>query len=177
MLGSIARIAQRYVVVGPLASLYYYARSRAMIAPAARVQVTPRIQFGRGCIVKPYAIIRTHTGNIIFGDNCAVSCFNNLSSGDKDLVFGNGVRLGPGVVIIATNRKFRDRRVPITEQGVSHQGITIGDDVLVGANAVILDGCRIGKGAVIGAGSVVTGDVPEYAIMAGVPARPIGERQ
>lgn len=148
-----------------------------MIAPAARVQVTSHIRFGKGCVVKPYAIVKTHTGNITFGDNCAVSSFNHLSAGDKELIFGNGVRIGPGVVIIATTRNFRDRSLPIIDQGVSQQGITIGDDVLVGANAVILDGCRIGTGAVIGAGSVVTGDVADYSIVAGVPAKPVSERQ
>jgi len=177
MLGSIARIAQRYVIVGPLASLYYYVRCRAMVAPAARVQVTKHIRFGNGCVVKPYAVIKTHTGNIIFGNNCAVSCFNHLTAGDKDLVLGNDVRIGPGVVILATSRNFSDRSTRITDQGSSQEGVTIGDDVLIGANAVILDGCRIGTGAVIGAGSIVKSDVPAYSIVAGVPAKIIGERR
>jgi acetyltransferase-like isoleucine patch superfamily enzyme len=176
MLGPIARITQRYVLVGPLASLYYYSRCRAKIAPSARVQVSSHIRFGEGCVVKPYAVINTHTGNITFGEDCAVSCFNHLTAGDKDVTLGDGVRLGPGVVIIATTRNFHDRSSRIVDQGYSQRGVTIGNDVLVGANAVILDGCRIGTGAVIGAGSVVTGDIPAYSIAAGVPAKPIGER-
>lgn len=57
------------------------------------------------------------------------------------------------------------------------RGLWIGDDVLIGAAAVILPGTRIQRGAVIGAGSVVSGTVPEYAIVAGAPARIIGQRE
>ena len=56
-------------------------------------------------------------------------------------------------------------------------GIIVGDDVWIGANATILPGVKIGKGAVIGAGSVVTKDVKEYAIVAGVPAKHVRYRK
>lgn len=177
MLGSITRISQRYLLAGPLASLYFYFRDRALVAPAARVQVSAHIRFGDNCVVKPYAVIKTHTGNITFGRDCAVSCFNHLTAAEQDITLGNGVRLGPGVVITANGRQFRDRSRPIAEQGYNDRGVTIGDDVLIGANAVILDGCTIGNGVVVGAGSVVTSNIPDYAIVAGVPARQIGERQ
>jgi acetyltransferase-like isoleucine patch superfamily enzyme len=55
-------------------------------------------------------------------------------------------------------------------------GVTIGDDVWIGCNAVILPGVRIGRGAVVAAGSVVTRDVPEYAIVGGIPARILKQR-
>jgi acetyltransferase-like isoleucine patch superfamily enzyme len=54
--------------------------------------------------------------------------------------------------------------------------VIIEDDVWIGANATILPGVRVGKGSVIGAGSVVTNDIPEYSIAVGIPARVISKR-
>lgn len=58
-------------------------------------------------------------------------------------------------------------------QGITAKGIHIEDDVWLGANAIITDGVRIGKGSVVAAGSVVTRDVPPHTVVAGVPAKPI----
>ena len=64
------------------------------------------------------------------------------------------------------------------EQGVYSQGsIVIGDDVWLGAGAVVLDGVRIGKGCIVGAGAVVTKNLPDYAIAVGVPAKVTKMRQ
>jgi acetyltransferase-like isoleucine patch superfamily enzyme len=75
--------------------------------------------------------------------------------------------------ILAVNHVFGDLSRPILDQGVTGQGITIGDGAWIGAGAAILDGVRIGRGAVIGANAVVTADVPDHAVAVGVPARVI----
>jgi maltose O-acetyltransferase len=91
-----------------------------------------------------------------------------------DLKIGNHVMMGPEVVILGTNHKFEDTSRPIQSQGYEEgQPVHIEDDVWIGARAIILSGLVIGKGAIIGAGSVVTKDVPAYAICAGNPARVI----
>jgi acetyltransferase-like isoleucine patch superfamily enzyme len=66
--------------------------------------------------------------------------------------------------------------VPIAQQGITRQGIVIGEDVWIGCGARILDGVQIGNGAVIGAGAVVTRSVPDYCIAVGVPAKVVGRR-
>jgi acetyltransferase-like isoleucine patch superfamily enzyme len=91
--------------------------------------------------------------------------------------FGDNVRLGPHVYLNGSIRKFMDRNTPIVDQGHEHAGLTVGSDVLVGASAVIMAGVVVGDGAVIGAGAVVNRNVPPYSIVAGVPAKVIGERQ
>jgi len=128
-------------------------------------------------VVKPFAVIQTQVGKITIGHHCAISSFNHLSTGTADLVIGDYVRMGPSVTIMGGSRNYAKRDVLIIDQGSYNPGTEIGDDVLIGANAVILPGCHIGEGAVIGAGSIVNKDVPPYSIMAGVPGRVVGARK
>ncbi|MCX7670135.1 MAG: acyltransferase, partial [Anaerolineae bacterium] len=64
---------------------------------------------------------------------------------------------------------------PFVEQGITAEGITIEDDVWIGAGAIITDGVHIGRGAVVAAGAVVTQDVPAHTVVGGVPARVLRE--
>lgn len=94
------------------------------------------------------------------------------------VTIGRDVMMGPDVVIIATNHGFADVTRPMIEQGhETPDPVEIGDDVWIGTRAVILPGVRVGKGAIIGAGAVVTKNVPDYTIVAGNPARVIGNRR
>jgi acetyltransferase-like isoleucine patch superfamily enzyme len=170
------RIISRYLVPRFVVSAYYYLRYRCLVSRHARVQLSSRISCGRGTVVKPFAVIQTQGGRITIGRDSAISSFDHISTGLKDLVIGDHVRIAPSVTILGGSRNFELRDVLIVDQGSYHEGLTIGHDVLIGANTVILPGCHIGDGAVIGAGSVVNRAVPPYAIVAGVPARVLGER-
>lgn len=133
------------------------------------------IVIGRKTIVAPFAMLMAYGGKIEIGDFCSVNPFCVLY-GHGGLRIGNYVRIATHTVIIPANHVFDDPDTPITYQGLTKLGITIGDEVWIGAGVRILDGVTIGDGAVIGAGSVVTKDVPARTIFAGVPARKIGER-
>lgn len=100
-------------------------------------------------------------------------CFVGAAGG---VYIGNFVAIGQNVRFHSENHEFHDRERKICEQGVTHKGITVGDDVWIGAGAVLLDGVHIGNGCVIGANTLVNKDVPEYAIAAGNPVRVIGKR-
>ena len=176
-LAPLARIAQRYLVPRLVKSVYFYLRYRCLVSPQANIQLNGRVCFGPGTVVKPFAVIINQAGRITIGVDCAISSFNHISTGDGDLVLGDHVRLGPNVTILGAERNVVRKDVLIMAQGHTDKFTEIGDDVLVGAGAVILAGCSIGQGAVIGAGSVVTRDVPPYAIVAGSPARVIGQRE
>lgn len=97
---------------------------------------------------------------------------------------GNGVSIGEHVLIAANctlapvNHEYRSKDLLIKEQGMmpSRGGIVIEDDVWVGANCVLLDGAVLRRGCVVGAGSVVRGELPEYSICVGQPAKVIGYR-
>jgi acetyltransferase-like isoleucine patch superfamily enzyme len=171
------RIAQRYFVPRLLVTAYYYLRYRCLVSTRAHVQLSGRIAFGRDTVVKPFAVIQTQTGAIRIGRNCAVSSFDHITTGTHDVVIGDHVRLAPSVTILGGSRNFRRKDTLIVDQGATNTGTVIGEDVLIGANVVVLPGCHIGRGAVVGAGSVVTREVPPYAIVAGVPAKVVGWRE
>jgi acetyltransferase-like isoleucine patch superfamily enzyme len=141
------------------------------------VQVSRQISFGERTVVKPFAMLQTQGGKISIGKFCAISSFDHISTGIKDVIFGDYVRVGPHVTILGGSRNFKDRNRLIIEQGSHHSSTIIGSDVLIGAGAVILPGCKIGEGAVIGALSLVNQDLPPYTVAAGVPAKIIGNRE
>jgi acetyltransferase-like isoleucine patch superfamily enzyme len=173
---SVLRGIQRHLVPRWISSCYFLLKDGVWVHPSAYVQSTSRIAFGRGTVVKPFAVIQTWTGRIVFGRGCAVSSFNHISTGTEDLVVGDFVRIAPSVTLLGGTRTYGSRERRIVDQASINPGLRIGSDVLIGANSVVLPGCHIGEGAVVGAGSVVTSEVPPYAIVAGSPARIVGER-
>ena len=93
------------------------------------------------------------------------------------VVIGNDVLMGPEVIIFTSSHNYMDPDVKIREQGRTEMSpVQIDDDVWIGARAIIMPGIHIGKGAVIGAGAVVTRDVEQYNVVAGVPAKVIKKR-
>jgi acetyltransferase-like isoleucine patch superfamily enzyme len=129
-------------------------------------------------VVKAYVVVQTAGGSIRFGRECALSGFDHFSTGEGDIIVGDFVRFAPNCTIVGGSKAVADRSRRIIDQPETQpNGITIGDDVLIGAGSIVLPNSHIGCGAVIGAGSVVQGDIPEYAIVAGSPARVIGERK
>lgn len=85
--------------------------------------------------------------------------------------------MGPEVTILTHTHRIDRTDIPMGQQGSMVSEVVIGDDVWIGMRAIILPGVRIGSGAVIGAGAVVTKDVPDYAVVGGVPARVIRYRK
>lgn len=95
------------------------------------------------------------------------------------LTIGDNVMMGEDVMIIGGGHRFDRTDIPMGEQGGKEKtSLLIESDVWIGARAMILPGCsRIGKGAIVGGGSVVTHDVPDYAIVGGNPAKVIRYRK
>ncbi len=105
---------------------------------------------------------------IEIGDNSGLG-FDSRVYGP--LTIGNDVMMGPDVMIFTQEHETERLDIPMRLQTAPKEPVFIGDDVWIGARVIILPGIRIGKGAIIGAGAVVTKDVPDYAVAAGNPAR------
>jgi carbonic anhydrase/acetyltransferase-like protein (isoleucine patch superfamily) len=98
--------------------------------------------------------------------------------GQGGLRIGSRCAIASGVIVYSqTNQYTFSPQANIIDQPVVYARVTIGDDVWIGAGAIILPGVSIGSHAVIAAGTVVRSDVDEWAIMAGVPARVVGNRR
>ncbi|MFH0846039.1 MAG: acyltransferase [Patescibacteria group bacterium] len=130
-----------------------------------------KIKFGKNitiyhnCFISPI--------ELTVGDNCDLGV-NNFICGKVKI--GNNVSIGPNVNIPGANHNIKTTE-SIKTSGNEMKGTIIKDEVWIGGNSSILDGVTIEKGAVIGAGSVVTKDIPEYAIAVGAPAKVVGFRQ
>ncbi len=94
-----------------------------------------------------------------------------------DITIGNNVMMGPDVIIYTANHKYDRIDIPMMDQGSTEEKpVIIEDDVWIGRRAIILGGVTVGKGSIVGAGAVVTKDVPPYAVVGGVPAKVIKSR-
>lgn len=111
--------------------------------------------------------------HIIIGNNSGLGCHCNVHG---PLTIGNDVMMGPNVTILTSNHNFDRLDIPMRLQGSTTKEVIIGNDVWIGQNVIILPGVRIGNGVIIAAGAVVTHEVPDYAIIGGVPARIIKYR-
>ena len=135
-----------------------------------RMRLGNGVRIGRGCILS------SEDGRLELADEAALSPHVHVGADHGLVRIGAQTAVGPGTVIRAANHRFADASRPIMRQGHAYGEIIIEDDVWIGANCVITPNVRIGRGAVVGAGAVVTRDVPPYTVVAGVPARPISRR-
>ncbi|MFC5050671.1 acyltransferase [Rubritalea spongiae] len=112
--------------------------------------------------------------DIEIGDYSSFSIDSWISN---DTVIGKDVMMGPAVMMLSGSHHFERLDIPMREQGApERRPIVVGDDVWIGARCIILPGVKIGSHAIVGAGSIVTKDVPEYAIVGGNPAKVIKMR-
>lgn len=145
------------------------------IAPEARIFGEPGrpVRLGDRCAIAADAFLH---GPITLGRDVSVNARASLDGGAKGLIVGDGTRIATGVTIYAFDHGLAPDR-PVKDQPVTSCGIAIGEDVWIGANAGITDGVTVGDHAVVAMGAVVTRDVPPFAIVAGLPARVVGDRR
>ena len=138
------------------------------------------IQIGRGTEIQRLCRIYISENDslqprLIIGSRVFIGQGTHLSV-TQPMSIGNDTIIGAGSFLLTNNHRFDSREIPIRDQGYDTEPLDVGEDVWIGANCVIMPGIEIGKGAIIGAGSVLTKPVGCYEIWAGVPARKIGTR-
>lgn len=139
------------------------------------------LEIGPGTVIGPYSIIdllgdpvspNPRSSKLVIGKRVAINEFNNIRVGGGEVHIGDNCLISQYVSIIGTNHSL-SLDLPIRDQpwDIRKRNTVICGDVWIGAHATILPGAHIGAGSVIGAGAVVTHDVPERAIVTGVPAK------
>lgn len=160
-----------------------------------RMRKLERLQKQKGIIAigKRYALLRTlskglgenvrisedvyikNPDKLTIGNNVSIwpMCYLECSGG---VFIGNDVSIAHGVTIMSEEHIYKVNEIPIKDQGKSFAPVIIGDNVWIGAKAIILSGITIEEGAIVAAGAVVTHDVQSYNIVAGIPAKTIKVR-
>lgn len=134
------------------------------------------VSLGRGCLVRPTGNYGGRVGQgLSMGDGSSMGPFGYIGCSGR-VTIGCNVMMGPRVSIFAENHITRDVNRPIRDQGVYWDPVVIEDDVWLGSNSVVLPGVRVGQGAVVASGAVVTRDVEPFTVVGGVPARLLRRR-
>jgi len=137
------------------------------------------IKIGENLRMEDNALLSANEGKLNIGTNVCLMQNVKISANRSTIIIGNYVLIAPNVVLQGVNHNTEITNRPILFSGDQkfNNFIYIDDDVWIGANSVITPGVKIGKGVIIGAGSVVTKDVEPYSIMGGVPAKLIRKRK
>lgn len=153
-----------------LAPLYQHRGKHAVIHRSVRMDTPPYRKFSLGdySVIESFSCINNAVGDVIIGDHTRIGLHNTVIG---PVTIGSHVNLAQGITITALNHNFEDKEKFIDEQGINTTPVTIGNDIWIGANAVVLPGVTIGDHSVIAAGAVVTKNIPSHSLVAGVPAK------
>lgn len=158
-----------------------------------------RVRIGARVLIDDYAVLDAKGGDslielgdqILVGRNTILSCNNArirignfVSMGPfcffaskSHIDIGSNVSIGSGTHMLAGSHVFDDPDTPVIRQARVSQGITVEDNVWIGSGTKVLDGVTIGQNSIVGAGSVVSKDVPPWTVVLGNPARVIQKRK
>lgn len=135
------------------------------VEPGTKIINSANVQIGRDCLLKEAIYIRAGTeGRVIIRDRAAINSFCKIY-GHGSVEIGEDTQIGPGTLITTTDHDYYDHL------RTRYKPVVIGKEVWIGANVTILPGVTIGDYAVIGAGAVVTKNIPVKSVAVGVPAR------
>jgi acetyltransferase-like isoleucine patch superfamily enzyme len=137
------------------------------------------IEIGDNVILARNIILGCKNGNIILGDNIGIGANSTIHAiGHSHVSIGSNVVIGPYTYLVGGSHYHTEKTdIPISQQGLDLKGgICIEDNVWIGTRATVLDGITVGRDAIIGAGAVVTKNVPAFAIVMGIPAKVVRMR-
>lgn len=156
-----------------LVNPFYHNKGRgAVIRRRTRIDVFPfkRFDLGAQSVIEDFSTVNNGVGDVVIGRRVLIGMGNVIIG---PVTIGNDVILAQHVVMSGLNHGYEDVTVPVRDQKVRTAPIDIGKDCWIGANVVITAGVSVGQHSVIAAGSVVTKNIPSFAVAAGNPARVI----
>lgn len=173
----IGTVFRRFLVPAWYVTLRCFFRFRAFASPRAEVEFSDQLRLGRGTVIGSFSKVKAEQGVLTTGRGVRIAngCFLDAHAGG--LTIGDRALIGANCVISAVAYKFSAIGVPLDEQGQTSKGITIGSNVFIGSNSVILDGSQLGNDVIVSPGSVVSGRVPSGTVISGNPARVVFKRR
>lgn len=144
----------------------------AIVRWRTRMDVFPFNDFrlGTRSVIEDFSTVNNGVGDVLIGERSIVGLGNTIIG---PVQIGNDVMLAQNIVVSGMNHGYEDISLPPSRQKDICKQIVIGDNVWIGANSVITIGVQIGKHSIIGAGSVVTKDIPAFSVAVGNPAKVI----
>jgi len=165
---SVYSIYKFYLVVG------YIPPRGCVVNDARNISIGNDFTMGFDCKL----FCQDSESKIIIGNRVSLNYGVSINAdGNGTIVLGDNTIIGPNTVLRASNHKYELLKIPIRDQGHLPGKIMLGNNVWVGANVVILPNVTIGDNVIVGAGSVVTKDIADNLIVAGVPAVKIKKRE
>lgn len=134
------------------------------------------IQVGNGVFVGRNTILSCKNGDIILDDHANLGFNCEIFSASRVRV-GRHILMAAYTYLVGGDHLYDRVDIPVLLQGRTARGIEVDDNVWLGTHVVVTDGSRVGRDAIIGAGAVVVGEVPEFAIAAGIPAKVLRDRR
>jgi acetyltransferase-like isoleucine patch superfamily enzyme len=134
------------------------------------------IVIGQGVFIGRNTILSCKNGDILIGDHANLGFNCEIFSASKVRV-GKSILMAAYTYLVGGDHLYDRVDIPVLEQGRTARGIDVDDHVWLGTHVVVSDGSRIGRDAIIGAGAVVVGEIPEFAIATGIPARVVRDRR
>jgi acetyltransferase-like isoleucine patch superfamily enzyme len=143
---------------------------RIQIGRQARLELGPWVWIGRGTKIRCHEGVVRIGAKTVMGEDCTISAYQHVSIGEQCIVADR-------VMLIDFDHNVAEVERPIRVQGIYKRDVRVGSNVWIGYGAQILRGVTVGDNAIIGASAVVSRDVPANAVVAGVPARVIRMRE
>jgi acetyltransferase-like isoleucine patch superfamily enzyme len=163
------RMSGQNIVIGPFSVIEDY------VTLDGGFKENSRISIGFRCKIKQGAVLRTYGGEIKIGNRVSIGEYSVLA-GHSRLFIGDCTIIAAHCYLSAANHIFEKEGI-MRFQGEMARGITIGNDCWIGGNTMILDGVELGKGCIVGAGSVVTKSLPDYTVCHGNPVQIFKKRE
>lgn len=166
-------------------SVWISPRSGIVVDKFSEISIGNRVSIGSGTFinVSRYFVKGANESSemverLVIGEDTYIGEYNNIRAAGARIVIGKKCMISQMVTIVSSNHGMELGECMVDQNWiVPRSDIIIGHDVWIGAGVTILPGVRIGSGAIIAAGAVVTGDVCEYDIVAGIPAKKINSRR
>ena len=162
-----------------LANPHIITRGMVFLGKGVEIQATPdlsQMEIGRWVHIGDKNTIRCHEGSLRLGDK-VVFGRDNVINTYLDIEFGDSALMADWCYVCDFDHKMDSIELPIKDQGIVKSPVRIGPDTWIAAKVTILRGTIIGRGCVLGAHAVVKGEVPDYSIAVGAPAKVVRNRK